>query len=89
MPGAVIAVLICVWYYQTATKLNINPLPWIVGGLILYYGMKYGWTYGVAKPVFGKKMMSPMLNDLSGAAVGAIAAALFHSLVLRKQKPGE
>jgi len=87
MPGALIAVLICVWYYQTATKLNINPLPWIVGALILYYGFKYGWTYGVIRPVFGMRTVSPLVNDLSGAAVGTIAAAVFRAQVLLKQKP--
>ncbi len=89
MPGAVVAVLICVWYYQTATKININPLPWIVGALVIYYGLKYGWTYGVARPVFGPRMLSPMVNDLSGAAIGAIAVAVFRAKVLLKQKPPE
>lgn len=89
MPGAVVAVLICVWYYQTATKLNINPLPWIVGALIIYYGLKYGWTYGVMKRMFSMKSMSPFINDLSGAAVGLIGAALFNFKVLQKQKPSQ
>ena len=89
MPGAVVAVLICVWYYHTATKININPLPWIVGGLILYYGVKYGWTYGVMKPVFGKQPFGPLINDLTGAAVGTLAAAIFRSKVLLKQQPPE
>lgn len=88
MPGALVAVLICYWYYQTATKLNINPLSWIVGALIIYYGVKYGWTFGVAKPVFGIKM-NPFVNDLSGAAFGALAAAFFRAKVLLKQKPQE
>jgi len=89
MPGALVAVLICVWYYQTATKLDINPLPWIVGGLIVYYGVKYGWTLGVMRPVFGQRMFGPWVNDLTGAAVGAVAAAVFRSQVLLKQKPPE
>lgn len=89
MPGAVVAVLICVWYYQTASKLNINPLPWIVGAVVIYYAVKYGWTYGIARPVFGPRVLSPMLNDLSGAALGLIATAVFRSRVLLKQKPLE
>lgn len=89
MPGAAIAVLICFWYYQTATKLNLNPLPWIVGALVVYYGVKYGWTFGVMKPVFGKQMLGPLVNDLSGAAVGGAAAALFRSAVMLKKTPGE
>lgn len=89
MPGAVVAVLICWWYYQTAMKLNINPLPWIVGALIVYYGVKYGWTYGVMKPMFGRQMFGPLINDLTGAAVGTVAAAIFRSQALLKQKPQE
>ena len=89
MPGALIAVLICFWYYKTATKLNINHLPWIVGALILYYGTKYGWTFAVMKPLFGKRMLSPLINDLSGAALGVLVTAIFRSAVLLKQKPQE
>jgi hypothetical protein len=62
-------------------------LPWIVGALILYYGVKYGWTYGIARPVFGPRTLSPLINDLSGAALGGIAAVIFRATVLLKQKP--
>lgn len=89
MPGAIIAVAMCYWYFQTASKLNLNPLPWIVAALIIYYGVKYGWTLGVAKALFGSKALSPLINDLSGAFFGVLAAALFRSSVLLKQKPTE
>jgi hypothetical protein len=88
MPGAIVAVLLCVWYYQTATKMNLNPLPWIFALLLVYYGVKYGWTYGFVKPVFGVRTISPMLKDISGAAVGTLAAVIFRSQVLLKQPPG-
>lgn len=89
MPGAIIAVLVCVWYYRTADQIKLNPLPWIVGGLILYYGTKYGWTYGVIKPLLGKSMASPFINDITGAAAGVIVAAVFRAKVMLKQKPLE
>ena len=92
MVGGVIAVLVCVWFYQTASKLNINPLPWIVGALILYYGAKFGWIFGVVKPLMGGNFlgygaMAGFLIELSGALAGAGVAAVFRSKVLLKQTP--
>lgn len=92
MIGGVIAVLVCVWFYYSAEKLGINPLPWIVGALIVYYGAKIGWISGVVKPVLGGSfrdlgMLAGFLVEFSGALAGVGAAALFRSKVLLKQQP--
>jgi hypothetical protein len=33
MIGGVISVLVCIWFYRTALRLNLNVLQWIVGAL--------------------------------------------------------
>ncbi len=90
MLGGVVAVLICVWFYHSASKNNINPLPWIVGALIVYYGAKVGWTYGVVKPLMGggagrRGMTALLMIEVSGSLIGAACAAWFRSNVMLKQ----
>jgi hypothetical protein len=92
MIGGVISVLICVWYYRTADRLKLNPLQWIVGGLILFYGARAGWTYGIVKPLMGAgfdrhSMTAGILIELTGALLGAACAALFHNKIMLKQAP--
>lgn len=94
MLGGIIAVLLCVWFYRTAEAMKLNPLPWIVGALVVYYGVKYGWTWGVVKPTMGDKagartMMATLMTDYSGAVLGAIAAAVFRAKVLLRQNRDE
>jgi predicted membrane protein len=91
MVGGVIGVLICVWFYQTAIKLNLNPLQWIVGALIVYYGAKAGWTYGILKPLMGSgfkthTMMTGVMIEVSGSLIGAACAAFFRSKAMLKQQ---
>ena len=53
--------------------------------------MKYGWTYGVMKPLLtanpaNRTMMMTLLTDYSGAALGVLAAAFFRAKVLLRQQ---
>jgi len=91
MVGGVIAVLICVWFYHTAIKLNLNPLQWIVGALIVYYGAKFGWTFGILRPLMGTSfkihtMLTEVIIEVSGSLLGAACAAFFRSKVMLKQQ---
>jgi hypothetical protein len=90
MIGGVISVLICIWFYRTADRLKLNPLQWIVGALVVYYGIKAVWTYAILKPILGTTFKyhtftSGVMIEISGALQGAVGAALFHYKVLRKQ----
>lgn len=91
MVGGVIGVLICVWFYQTAIKLKLNPLQWIVGALIVYYGVKFLWTFVILKPLMGTSfkthtMMTGVMIEVSGSLIGALCAAFFRSKVMLKQQ---
>ncbi|HYE35766.1 hypothetical protein [Methylocaldum sp.] len=90
MIGGIISVLICVWFYRTATRLNLNVLQWIVGALIVYYGIKAIWTYAILKPLLGGSftyysMTAGIMIELSGALLGAFGAALFRNRIMLKQ----
>lgn len=91
MVGGVVAVLIAVWFYHTAMKLNLNPLQWIVGALIVYYGAKFGLIYGILKPLMGThfkmhSMATGVMIEVSGTLIGAACAAFFRSKVMLKQQ---
>lgn len=91
MLGGVIAFLVCVWFYQTADKLKLNPLPWIAGALIVYYGTKAAWTFLFLKPLMSVNfthgsMIGGLLLEIIGAALGVLACGLFRDRVLMKQK---
>jgi hypothetical protein len=65
-------------------------LQWVVGALIIYYGVKSIWTYGILKPVLGTAFKyhtftSEVMLEISGALLGALIAAWFHHQVLLKK----
>lgn len=90
MIGGVVSVVLCVWFYRTALRLNLSVLQWIVGALIVYYGIKAIWTYAVLKPVLGGSFTyysatAGVMMEVSGALLGALGAVLFRNLVMLKQ----
>jgi len=90
MVGGVIGVLICVWFYQTAIRLKLNPLQWIVAALIIYYGVKFAWTFWLLKPLMGASfkthtMLTGIMIEVSGSLVGAACAALFRNRAMLRQ----
>jgi hypothetical protein len=90
MFGGLIAALLCYWFYQTALRIKLNPLQWVIGALIVFYGVRYAWTFAVLKPLMGvafknHTMLTGVMIELSGAIIGAGIAALFHAKVMLKQ----
>lgn len=90
MFGGVIAAVLCIWFYQTATRIHLNPLQWVIGALIVFYGVRYAWTFAVLKPLMGihfknHTMLTGVMIELSGALIGAVVAALFRTKVMLKQ----
>ncbi len=90
MFGGVIAAVLCIWFYQTATRIHLNPLAWIIGALIVFYGVRYAWTFAVLKPLMGvgfksHTMLTGVMIELSGALLGMAVAAVFRSKVMLKQ----
>lgn len=90
MFGGLIAALLCYWFYQTATRMKLNPLQWVIGALIIFYGVRFAWTFVVLKPVMGAafrnhSMLAGILIELSGAIIAAAITALFHAKVMVKQ----
>jgi len=94
MIGALFALAICYWYYVSAEKVRLNPLPWIVGGVLSFYVSNYVFIYTVLKPLAGDRIrnhgiVGGFLIELAGALVGLAIAALFRNRVLLKQPTTE
>lgn len=89
MVGGVIAFLVCIWFYLTADRLKLNPLQWIIGALIVYYGTKALWTFLVLKPFMGAgySLLGGIAMELAGALLSVAACGLFRSRIMLKQAP--
>ena len=43
--GSVAAILIFVWFYNTAPRSGRNPLNWAIAGFVVYFTIALFWTY--------------------------------------------
>jgi hypothetical protein len=94
MIGAIFALGVCFWFYKTAEKMGLSPVPWMVGGVLTFYVSNYVWIYAILRPVAGMRMKSHGLAggfiiELSGALVGLALVAWFRHRVLLKQQAQE
>lgn len=90
MIGAIAILLIAFWYYQTAENLKLPALPWIVGGVIVYYAGFLGWLYLLLKPMLGGQFKEHnfflgLTMDITAVLAGAALSALFRSKVMLKK----
>ncbi len=90
MFGGILAAVLCVWFYQTAVRIHLNPIAWVVGALVVFYGVRYAWTFAILKPLLGvtfksHSMWGGVMIELSGALIAAAVAALFRNKVMLKQ----
>ena len=90
MIGAIAILLIAYWYYKTAETLNLAALPWIIGGVIVYYAGFLGWMYGLLKPLLGGQFkehnfLLGITMDITAVLAGAALAALFRQQVMLKK----
>ena len=90
MIGAIAILLIAFWYYQTAESLNLPPVPWMVGGVVVYYAGFLGWMYWLLKPLLGGQFkehnfLLGITMDITAVLAGAALAALFRNQVMLKK----
>jgi len=90
MIGALAILGIAFWYYQTAEKLKLPPLPWVVGGVIVYYAGFLFWMYWVLKPLLGGQFkehnfLLGITMDITAVLAGAALSALFQNKVMLKK----
>jgi len=90
MIGALAILAIAFWYYQTAEKLNLPALPWIVGGVIVYYAGFLAWMYGLLKPLLGGQFkehnfLLGISMDITAVLVGLALSALFRNKIMLKK----
>ena len=90
MIGALAILLIAFWYYQTADKMNLPILLWVIGGIIVYYAGFLGWMYGVLKPLLGGQFkehnfLLGITMDITAVLAGVALSALFRAKVMLKK----
>lgn len=93
MIGALAICLIAYWYYTTAEKLSLPPLPWVIGGVIVYYGGFLGWMHLLLKPLLGGQFkehnfLLGITMDITAVLAGLALSALFRNkAMLAQQRP--
>jgi len=92
MIGALFALAICYWFYRSAEVLRLPHLPWIIGGVLVYYVSNYAFIYGVLRNLAGDRMknhglFAGFLIELSGALVGLLAAYLLRRYSMLQRQP--
>ncbi len=90
MIGALAILLIAFWFYKTAENLNLPVLPWVAGGVIVYYAGFLSWMYLVLKPLLGGQFkehnfLLGITMDITAVLAGAALAALFRAKVMLKK----
>jgi len=90
MIGALAILAIAFWYFQTAEKLHLPALPWVVGGVIVYYAGFLMWMYWLLKPMLGGQFkehsfLLGITMDITAVLAGAALSGLFrHQVMLKK-----
>lgn len=81
------------WYYRTADRLGVKPIPWAVAGAIAYQVPAWVWVILFTRPYLtalrstaAKTTMSSFLIGHSWILVGAIAAVLVYKFFLLKAR---
>lgn len=90
MIGALAILVVAYWYYQTAEKLSLPPLPWVIGGVIVYYSGFLAWMYWVLKPMLGGQFkehnfLLGITMDITAVLAGVALSALFRSKGMLKK----
>lgn len=45
--GSIAAIVVLVWFYNSAEQYGRNPLHWAIAGLLVYFIVAMLWTVGV------------------------------------------
>lgn len=84
------------WYYRTAERLGVKPIPWAVAGAIAYQVPAWGWMILFSRPYLtalrstsAKTTMSSFLIGHSWILVGAVAAVLIYKFFLLKARAAD
>lgn len=90
MIGAIAILLIAFWYYKTAEARRLPALPWIAGGILVYYSGFALWMYVLLQPLLGPRFKDHTLwlglaMDCSSVIAGAALSALFRVRVMLKR----
>ncbi len=90
MIGALAILLIAFWFYKTTENMNLPVLPWVVGGVIVYYAGFLCWMYLVLRPLLGGQFkehnfLLGITMDITAVLAGAALSALFRGKIMLKK----
>jgi hypothetical protein len=91
--GSVAAILVSVWFYNTASRSGRNPLHWAIAGFVVYFIVALCWTYFINPGIKDLAMhgRNTLLMYISKYAyiVVAVACSVFFNMTVGKKKDVE
>ena len=89
--GSIVAIAIFVWFYNSATTFDRNPLHWAIAGVLVYFTVGLFWTFIVNPSIKDAAMHSrdSMLMYIARYAYIVVALActvVFHLKVGQKKQ---
>ena len=91
--GSIAAILVFVWFYNTASNSGRNPLHWAIAGFVVYFIVALIWTYFVNPSIKDAAMhsRSVLLMYIVRYAyiVVAVTCAVIFNLKVGKKKQAD
>jgi hypothetical protein len=86
---AIGAILIAIWFFNSAKRANKNPYLWVIVGIISFYIFSIFCLYGILKPFlehafFIHHMKTGIAIKASALIFGVLMGALIHWKFLGK-----
>jgi hypothetical protein len=84
MLAKIAAIIMSVWFFQTASQQQENPWKWVIIGLVGYWLVWWIVTLAIANPLLNSLSTGPLLLLLAIRHIPAFAAIIAAILVRKK-----
>ena len=79
MLGGIIAILIGVWFYQTAQADQKQPVSWAIAGILVYFIGALFWSYAITPMIkeaarHSQNSFLTLLAQFAYVGIGAVCA---------------
>ncbi len=88
--SSVAAIIVAVWFYNTASRTNRNPVQWAFTGFVIYLIVSVLWTFIVTPGIkdaamHSKNIFLTFIARYAYIAVALICTVIFNLTAEKKQ----
>jgi len=87
--GSIAAILVLVWFYNTAPNYGRNPVHWAIAGFLVYFIIALFWTYTInpaikEAAIHSRSTVLVFITRYAYIAVSLVGAIIFNLKVGNK-----